>query len=670
MTSDSKATSESSSIEPKSEASVFSWDKFIHDGQEKLAALIDIEKGSTHSKESTDDENSLSKSNSNENSNKLEGASDLPTISYDPNTHSAISAVSDVQVEANMSKPAHSGKLSLERMKKSIKNHSRSSLVSTESEKKAETSKPKKKSKPSQPQPDPDSGNSYMDKLMDRLVTAALPTASIEPSAADWRAQQLKGQPPFSINTMSKNFRRMTARTGIAFETIYTIAEISTWKNWSLTVSVLSIYTLVILNPRFIPVAPILVVLAVLMIPSYVYRHPPDPAYIKPVNPIPAAGPPLVESATPKPVPELSREFFYNVVDTQNFMVIYIDGFDIVTGFLERFAYFNGDECTSSFIYSSLISLAIVVYFLSPYIYTYTPWRFVFIFAGWGFCGISHPRFREKFIVPLKKHLRKTRAKGMKTLDTVNRVVNSTRESIARHKKSTSGVSVITSDSISSKNSGGSDDDETVISAVVGTEPQEPVLENESSNGESSSDYESDYEDEADSIMEKYKRFWELIDNLARKEFNNIQPFERREIEIFEIQTAVKDSNSTAGHWTASVFHLSPCLPFIKNTVTVPTNTPLVTTLSDILAPKEWKFVTGSDWTLDLSFDWTERPESPFVSNTGELFVDIDEDEKWVYDKKPANIDGTDGKDIQKLFVRRRRWTRLCIRKEKVATVA
>lgn len=56
-------------------------------------------------------------------------------------------------------------------------------------------------------------------------------------------------------------------------------------------------------------------------------------------SPVIADGPPLADAIVPKPVPEISREFYMNVVDTQNAMDLYVQGYDSTLAILRRFAF-------------------------------------------------------------------------------------------------------------------------------------------------------------------------------------------------------------------------------------------------------------------------------------------------------------------------------------------
>lgn len=505
-----------------------------------------------------------------------------------------------------------------------------------------------------------------MDKLMDKLVMSALPTASLDPSKTDWRAQNLKGQPPFSINIMSRNFRQMTARTGIAFDAIYTIQEILSWKSSSLTLSVFAIYTYLVLYPGLIPAIPFLFLAFHVMTPAYMNRHPADRTFIKPANPIPANGPPLSDAIIPKPVPELSREFFYNMVDTQNFMVGYTEFYDAVLDLLKRFAFFDSDERTSSFMFLGLMLAAYVVYVVTPLILYYTPWRLVFLVGGWVVAGVSHPRYREKLVEPLKLEMKARKESGQKTL---KKVVSSTRRRVS-----------------------GLRSDDFVIEDVIDQYEEMSDEDEQSSQDESLSEPE-DSDIPKPNAAEQYDKLWQLIDDFAHDEFDGEDPFDERQVEIFEVQcifrtiakqtcthchteTSVFVNEEGVGHWGASLFTNHPYLPVMRGSA-VPSNaSPGSLALAQVQAPPEWQYLPSAGWKLDMEAEkWVSRRGVPVAAQTGATFVTVDDEEKWVYDKHPVAINQntkdeparsptsmTSQKDKPRMYIRRRRWTRVCRR--------
>ncbi|KAF5098543.1 hypothetical protein D0Z00_001986 [Geotrichum galactomycetum] len=591
------------SSDPNIDRSRFSWDRFLHDGQERLAALIEIEPPSAEAapaSASVEPKQSSTTTNRKPAIASVQGEVDPKKLvpgnenagKASSNSVSSVVAMTPLEVEANLAGPCagnsttSGGKSSstLDLVRRTIKRHTDQRTKETAGEpdqsatkkidKRAKTrsrhrSKPSLDSSSANTSPtvatsatDPatDSvGTTMVDKLMDRLVTSSLPTVSFNTSDADWRAQNLKGQPPFSINLMTKNFRKMTA----------------------------------------------------------------------------------------------------------------------------------------------------LIYLLTPLIIQYTPWKLVFLSAGWGLAGIAHPRFREQFIVPLKLHLRDTREKGKKTLE---KVVTSTRAHVAnvRHKTNPSG-------SFASDLSA-TFDNASVSSHALTTDDEDHARSDEDQDNlslasSSSSDYSDDEEEnkvqeKPDTLLEKYNKFWKQVDLFARVEFNLIEPHEKREIEIFELQITYKPASATSNapyHWSTSAFASHPYLPLTRGPVTN-LNFMSCSVLAEVLAPPEWTFASWSRWKLDLDLGWVDHRGMPIKANTGDNLVEFgtnnnDNDpivnEKWVYDKYPVSLGtgaatanstapaltvttaalellGLDDVPVEangdkyKLFLRRRRWIRVCVRQAKL----
>lgn len=391
----------------------------------------------------------------------------------------------------------------------------------------------------------PPSNTNMADKLVDRLVSSALPTA-LSQTSVDERLKRQKARPPFSVPVMSRNFRRFNSRMGVMFEIYYFSMDVLSWEQPSLTLSTLSIYSFTCLNPHLLLVLPVAYLLFGIMVPAYMIRHPPEPSTLD-QNPIPAKGPALKSPDLPRPVPEMSREFYLNIVDTQNSMYDYSVLYDNISSFLSDFAFFQNDESRSSSVFTILTLVLSVLLALGPFIYEYTPWKAVFLVTGWVILGTTYP-------------LSQTSSKVKNDLQS--------------------------------------------------------------------------------RLTEKYQNYISNFDNISTMEFQNIEPHEQRQVEIFELQPY----DSEIGQWMNSIYYHSPyAISVSRNDFTTPHG---ATSLLDVLPPKEWAFVIDH-WQRDYS------PEN-WVSERGLGRVcDIDFDEKWVYDK-------VDGYRTNKW--RRRRWVRICSR--------
>ncbi|CAN6674532.1 peroxisomal membrane protein Pex29p [Trichomonascus vanleenenianus] len=230
-------------------------------------------------------------------------------------------------------------------------------------------------------------GGSMADKLIERMVSSALP--SMAESKLDERLRRQKNRPPFSVQTTSRNFRKMTSRSTALYEVYYLVVEVLWWQNPATTLSILLVYSFLCLNPVLIPVVPLAYLLIAVMVPAYVARHPPEPSELE-SNPVLACGKPLKEASVPEPVPELSREFFLNVVDTQNAMLDYAEAWDLVAKFVAHFCCFDGDECVSTALFATIVVFLGGYLYLSPLIFHYVPWKASFMLAGWALFGSTY----------------------------------------------------------------------------------------------------------------------------------------------------------------------------------------------------------------------------------------------------------------------------------------
>jgi hypothetical protein len=242
--------------------------------------------------------------------------------------------------------------------------------------------------------------DTIVDRLVEKYIFQNLPAVSLDTDKMDRRMNAAKSRPAFSVPIMSKNFRRLNTRTGIVFETVYYVEDVVSWTRPSETLSILIIYSFICLHPVFLFISPLLFLLFGIMIPAYVVRHPPTGSSL-PGFAVPSQGSPLRDAHVPKPVPEISKEFVLNIVDTQNSMADFADLYDVSVEFLSSFAYFT-DECRSSFFYSAILCSCGIIYISAPYVVQYLPWRLLFLLVGWTTLGANHPSIRD---IPGRLHV-------------------------------------------------------------------------------------------------------------------------------------------------------------------------------------------------------------------------------------------------------------------------
>lgn len=484
-----------------------------------------------------------------------------------------------------------------------------------------------KPAKPAKKEPKKELDSSITDKLMEKLVAAALPTSALNLANTQQRAIHMKSNTPFNIPVMGRNFRNMTARTGVIYDSYYAALRIVSWQSPSHTLSVLAIYSLIVLNPRLIPTIPFFFLLTYSMAPAYFYRHPPDPTllysnkklstiiaasdYQPPqpsedspnpsspnatsptppalpnlatsnpsatdvlihhnISPVISNGPPLGDPIIPRPVPEISREFYMNMVDTQNAMDIYVQLYDVLLALLRRFAFFDGDETTSSLMYVVLIACLFASYYMTPFLLAYMPWKVIFLAVGWGAVVQCHPRYdQEKVLKPIKKELRKTKEKGKKTF---KKVVKNIQERQKKH-RSDSNVSSLSLDVSREEVKAEKDyrDDISIDSTLESEESESDSSDSEPHDSPNTHPIDlTDSMDLIDSTEDtlplpyaevyiRYKSllkraftsasgslgllnifqspFWDQVHKTAYTEFNHYDPLDQKTVEIFEFQFA------------------------------------------------------------------------------------------------------------------------------------
>lgn len=246
----------------------------------------------------------------------------------------------------------------------------------------------------------PGSGMQKMmtDTLIEKIMRMALPpTTEMAMDNLETRIAAAKGRPSLSVQIMSRNFVLMNSRLSLPFTLIDEVNKIFEWSNPAYTVSVVLIYSYIILRPLpTITSIPIFYLLFGVMVPQFLYIHKPNGSPYLEVNPMPADGPPLRKAEVPKPVPELSQEFILNLTDLQNRLMLYVKTYDFIDQILVKFAFFT-DEKKSSVAFVLLLSVALVNALFMDFFLTFIPLKAILLALGWSFAIMMHPHNREKF---------------------------------------------------------------------------------------------------------------------------------------------------------------------------------------------------------------------------------------------------------------------------------
>ena len=200
---------------------------------------------------------------------------------------------------------------------------------------------------------------------------------------------------------MTNNFRRFNARIGIVFVFQNRLIRLFTWVNPMHTLSFLSVYTFVCLDPYLLVVLPLAVILLFIMIPAFIARHPPPPpsAITSATTPYYSyIGPALAPAPTVKPASETSKDFFRNMRDLQNSMADFANMHDTTVKLVAPPTNFSNEILSSTlYLYLSLLtcSLFIIAHLI--------PWRAIFLLVGYAAVICGHPTVQEWLIRQQKK---------------------------------------------------------------------------------------------------------------------------------------------------------------------------------------------------------------------------------------------------------------------------
>lgn len=253
-----------------------------------------------------------------------------------------------------------------------------------------------KTQKVDQPQQPSSSSSQLTDILVEKLLSMAIPPATeVGAETLQGRIQAGKSRPALSVQTMSKNFIQMNSRLSAPFEFIDNVIRFFSWDQPSLTLTVLMLYTHVVLNPLILLGVPFFFMLIYVMAPAYALAHKPgfNPNLGK-NNPIVASGPPLMAVEPPQPASEFSKEFILNLTDLQNHMVLYTIAWDFCVKWMSKFAFFKHETVSAAF-FLGLLTMGVSALAFGDVIVHYIPFKLILLLCGWGFTIIFHPYFYD-----------------------------------------------------------------------------------------------------------------------------------------------------------------------------------------------------------------------------------------------------------------------------------
>ncbi|ODV59118.1 Pex29p ASCRUDRAFT_77226 [Ascoidea rubescens DSM 1968] len=269
------------------------------------------------------------------------------------------------------------------------------------------------------------------DKFMEKLVLMILPPSSeMSESNIQERIKNSKNRPQLTIPLMSKNVILMNQRLSVPFNLIDQVINLINWQNPYKNIFILLISSHIILSP--IPTLssfPFFYIIFVIMIPSYLLKYQidvksnlnllyhysvsqlspsisilnssstfdpisfPDISYDFLLN-----SKPIKKPILEKPVPEISKEFYLNLTDLQNHVLLYINTYNFLSELFNSFAFWQ-NETISSFFVLVLLSIGFFNLFILP---KFVPFlipilKFSTLFLIWSLSILIHPKYRAVF---------------------------------------------------------------------------------------------------------------------------------------------------------------------------------------------------------------------------------------------------------------------------------
>ncbi|CAK4032017.1 Peroxisomal membrane PEX29 [Lecanosticta acicola] len=243
----------------------------------------------------------------------------------------------------------------------------------------------------------PDGRQSLQDRVFSSIITQIIgsdaPAEGDEaggplPRKKDRRSKKYVDRPEFGPRLMTYNFRRFNARIGVVFVLQNRLIHLFTWRRPTATLSFLAVYSLLCLKPHLLPLAPLVLILFGIMIPSFLARHP-TPANDPRIEPS-YRGPPTAPASRVKPAPDLSTDFWRNMRDLQNSMEDFSRLHDAANEYITPYTNFS-DEAFSSTLFLLLCVLSCTAFIGSRLV----PWRFIALSGGWTATLAGHPRAQK-----------------------------------------------------------------------------------------------------------------------------------------------------------------------------------------------------------------------------------------------------------------------------------
>lgn len=443
--------------------------------------------------------------------------------------------------------------------------------------------------------------NQLTDKLVEKVLGVILNGQGEVSGTLDGRMTVHSTRPPLSVNLMSTNTTQLAQKGSPVFEVMDTVAMVLGWHNPYFSVGACLLATHVILNPYLITTLPSLYVLKKFLLPSYLKLYPPDRSIIDNQftfhNPVPHEGPPLGKQEPPKPISQFSREFIMNFTDMQNQIVPYIRMYDALVSWGQHYFLFENPRLSSVVFLLLLVTTVgnlVLLPRVVPFILSHFPIKAFAIASVWMWVGAFHPAIKERALDYVN-----TEEARLARLDSTDRAENFFMKFMV-------------------------DEDD--------AQQQQRQVEI--------------FELQRLSSRNIWKQLGFSTDHYA---LNHPE----RLIDEADVHHDTHSSHSHQGsddtQSTLDSFEDEQDKSMVASSAEMPgSSIATKETLLEVKAPKDWVFAEPK-WLVDLD------PQEWVAEECLMDLVNIDTDEKWVYDY-------TDGEHYEGSIYRRRRWVRMCKR--------
>ncbi|KAI5952752.1 hypothetical protein KGF54_003619 [Candida jiufengensis] len=305
--------------------------------------------------------------------------------------------------------------------------------------------------------------NHFADRMIEKLMKSSLPQDIPEREMFEKRLNdpERNKRPGLSVGTLTSNVKKLAGKMTNFFAIQYELIHIITWKQPNKTLSVLVLYTAACLWPHLILAYPLIFILFGIMIPGFVYRHPPmrsdlikvkkrgqsflsflnatpetsivedmvDEEYLREDAEVASSTYSISEEASDVTIsssqPQSGKStsgtgkddkkdtsdrrksniaLLINLRDFQNLTTDLIQALDKTETFYYETAGFK-DERLSTFIFYGVLVATFATLFFGQFI----PWRLIFINTGWIGLILCHPK-AKKYLLEMSKS-RKEKAK-------------------------------------------------------------------------------------------------------------------------------------------------------------------------------------------------------------------------------------------------------------------